>query len=80
MNKKITIFTLIIIVVLVLGFLVFRLTPGWWQTNTLVNPGTPSSTPVSTPNAPKTFHFDSFTDLKAELEKVNPQVLDSDFE
>lgn len=40
----------------------------------------PNSTPVSTPNAPKTFKFDSSTDLKAELEKVNPQVLDADFE
>ena len=41
---------------------------------------TPISTPVPTPNAPKTFNFNSSTDLKAELEKVNPQVLDSDFE
>lgn len=29
---------------------------------------------------PKTFQFDSATDLKMELNKVNPQVLDSDFE
>lgn len=41
---------------------------------------TPTPTPVATPNAPKTFQFDSLTDLKKELEKVNPQVLDSDFE
>lgn len=40
----------------------------------------PTSAPVSTPNAPKTFKFDSSTDLKAELEKVNPEVLESDFE
>ncbi len=38
------------------------------------------STPAPTPNAPKSFNFDSSTDLKAELEKVNPQVLDSDFQ
>ena len=38
----------------------------------------PSETPAP-PQAPKTFQFDSSTDLKAELEKVNPQVLDSDF-
>lgn len=37
-------------------------------------------TPIATPNAPKSFNFDASTDLKAELEKVNPQVLDSDFE
>ena len=36
--------------------------------------------PVASPNAPKTFNFDSSTDLKQELEKVNPQVSDSDFQ
>ena len=41
---------------------------------------TPTSTPVPTLNAPKTFQFDSSTDLKMELDKVNPQILDSDFE
>lgn len=41
---------------------------------------TPTPTPVSIPNAPKTFNFDSSTDLKMELDKVNPQVVDSDFE
>ena len=38
-----------------------------------------SPTPVP-PNAPKTFKFDSSTDLKVELEKINPQILDSDFQ
>lgn len=32
------------------------------------------------PNSPKTFKFDSSTDLKAELGKVDPKILDSDFE
>ncbi len=42
---------------------------------------TPAPSPtIAPPNAPKTFKFDSKTDLKAELEKVNPEVLDSDFE
>ena len=38
--------------------------------------------PSSTPNmkAPKSFTYGASTDLKAELEKVNPQILDSDFE
>lgn len=40
----------------------------------------PSPTPISTPGTPKTFQFDSSTDLMMELEKVNPQILDSDFE
>lgn len=47
----------------------------------LVAPGlAPSPTPAPTSNTPKTFQFDSSTDLKGELEKINPQVLDSDFE
>lgn len=40
----------------------------------------PSPVPIPTPSTPKTFQFDSSTDLKMELQKVNPQVLDSDFE
>lgn len=32
-----------------------------------------------TQSTPKTFKFDSSTDLKQELEIINPQVLDSDF-
>ena len=43
----------------------------------------PSSSVLSAPvpsASPKTFEFDSSTDLKAELENINPQVLDSDFE
>lgn len=35
---------------------------------------------TSEPVAPKTFKFNSSTDLKKELESINPQVLDSDFE
>ncbi len=30
--------------------------------------------------APKTYTLDSSTDLKKELESINPQVLDNDFE
>lgn len=65
---------------------IFRLTPQGWKAN-LVNPmgqqnqnSAVISTPAPTPDAPKTFKFDSSTDLKSELEKVNPQVSDSDFE
>ena len=40
----------------------------------------PSPSPtLAPPKAPKTFQFDSSTDLKSELEKVNPQVLEDDF-
>jgi len=36
--------------------------------------------PVAPPVSPKTFKFDRSTNLKAELEKVNPEIFDSDFE
>lgn len=42
-----------------------------------------ASTPTPTlapPVAPKTFKFNSKSDLEIELKKVNPEVLDSDFE
>jgi len=31
-------------------------------------------------DAPKTFKFDRSTDLEMELDSINPQILDSDFE
>ncbi len=40
---------------------------------------TPEPT-VAPPNAPKVFQYDSATDLDAELEEINPQINDSDFE
>ena len=36
-------------------------------------------TPAS-PNSPKEIRYDGATDLKQELDSVDPQVLDSDFE
>ncbi len=44
---------------------------------------TESVSPAPTPapsHIPKTFNFDSSTDLKTELNKVDPQISDSDFE
>lgn len=83
-NKISIIFIIVIIFIAVILFLTQV-----EKTKTLVNPGglltgkTESLAPAPTPappNAPKTFKFDSSTDLDAELEKVDPQVLDSDFE
>ena len=71
MSRKIIILTIILV-----GILWFGLSG---RTNrNLVNPQI--QVPSETPNAPKTFKYDSSTDLKMELEKVNPQVLDADFE
>lgn len=86
--KKIFIFAITITILVSMVF-VFRFTHPEWEAK-LVSPGFPlgvanqKSTPLPsfTPNVsvPKEFRFDSSTDLKAELEKVNPEVLDSDFE
>lgn len=42
----------------------------------------PVTNPVASPSpspTPTVFKFDSSTDLKKELDSINPQVLDSDF-
>ena len=39
----------------------------------------PSPTPSPSPKI-KTYKFDSTTDLKKELDSINPQILDSDFQ
>ncbi len=83
-NKTILLITLTILAMIVAYFVrskenVSLVGPAFIQQITHSQP-IPTPTPVATPNAPKTFQFDSSSDLKAELEKVNPQVLDSDFE
>lgn len=89
MNSKIFIVAVgITIVALTAG--IFILTPRGWKAN-LVSPGfnplvaaiqksNPEPSPSPNIKTPKEFKFDATTDLKMELEKVNPEVLDSDFE
>lgn len=59
--------------------------------DTLVSPGTvketdkivdqPSLKPTAPPyNPPKEIKYDQSSDLQKELDSINPQVLDSDFE
>lgn len=74
-----TIFATIVVYFVIGKESVSLMGPGFMQQ--IIHPK-PSTTPVpvSSPNAPKTFKFDESTDLKMELDKVNPQVLDSDFE
>lgn len=73
-------------IIIFTGVLLAKLSPGGWEAKMTspfagrVETTTPAPTPVPTPNAPKTFKFDGSTDLKMELDKVNPEVLDSDFE
>jgi len=75
--------------VIILSLIVFWLTSknaGNEKSGLLLNPmgkitESASPSPTLIPNStPETFRFNKSTDLKAELEKVNPQVLDSDFE
>lgn len=87
MNKKI-----LLVIIIFMGLVILKIfvqTPLGW-TAKLVSPmglviqkhaSTPAPSPTEAPpNEPKTFQFDRSTDLKAELGKINPQVLDSDFE
>lgn len=75
MSKKVIAVSILIIIV---GMLWWGFSPKVENTST-INVA-PVPTPVPTSNVPKTFKFDNSTDLKVELEKVNPQILDSDYE
>lgn len=75
-NKWATIIIIIFIIVIVI---ILKVKPA----EKIVSTTLPvSQTPAhTTPKpTPKTFKFDRNTDLEMELESVNPQVLDSDFE
>ncbi len=50
------------------------------KTGPLISPSVTTPLPSSEINQPKEIKYDSSTDLKQELETINPQVLDSDFE
>lgn len=84
MNKKILII-LVLAVATILTIANFVTSKG----NKLVEPTRmqqittqPAASPKAEepPATPPTFIFNSSTNLKQELEKVNPQILDSDFE
>lgn len=75
----------IILVVIILAIVIFFAQKK--ETNNLITPSVSShpnkiteQLPSPTPNIPKTYQLDSSTDLKMELESINPQVLESDFE
>lgn len=79
MNKNIFVTSVLILFVLIIFWSIVQNAVNR-NTNPLLNPeSTPqlTTTPASTP---KTFKFDASTNLKKELENINPQVLDSDFE
>lgn len=66
----------IITVIIFITFIIIIIS----RQETRVSPVSSSPSPSLTPSpTPKTFQFDASTDLNQELDKVNPQVLDSDF-
>lgn len=82
MNRRILI-TIMLVSVVIIIWLIARsnsqsklFAPGYSQT---LGEQVPEPTPAP-PVAPKTFELDAATDLEAELEKINPEVLDNDFE
>lgn len=81
MNNKLKLFLITFVTAVLICILVFS--HFQWQ-GSLVNPwfgkvskSVPTPLPSSTP---KQYKFDASTDLKKELEEINPQVLDGDFE
>lgn len=82
MGKKLKLFLIIIVTIVGLIFLVL---PQFSGERGLTSPTYKKSNqqvvvaPTPGPR-PKTFKFEASTDLKKELESINPQVLDSDFE
>ncbi|MBI2086365.1 hypothetical protein HYT74_03425 [Candidatus Daviesbacteria bacterium] len=73
---------LAIVIILFLVVVVFIFVKSTANKNrSLTNPGLFTPLPsASSYNPPKEIKYDSSTDLKKELDSINPQVLDSDFE
>lgn len=78
MNSKSFLFAKIFLIVLlvILGMMVFSASS---RKAAIVEQPLPTSS-VLLYNPPKEIKYDSSTDLKQELENINPQVSDSDFE
>lgn len=81
MNKKILI-AIILIILFTLGYLVINNNK---KNNQLLSPNSKKVESFVAPSIipspkPKTFKFDRNTDLKKELESINPEVLESDFQ
>ena len=82
--KKLLILVFIISISLVL-LKIFVLTPQGWKADLISPMGQTKEEIVSNPTPspsqlPKQFNFDRSTDLEKELDSVNPEVLDSDFD
>lgn len=85
MNKNILLISTVILVAGIIIWIAFQYISN--NNGLLVNPWIKKTTnQLATPvpsmlfNPPKEIKYDSSTNLEEELEKVNPEVLDSDFE
>jgi len=84
MNKKTIVYAIIVLFIIIILIIVKNIN----KTNgELTNPGLVTTTgqdtaPTTAPayNPPKEIKYNESTDLKKELESINPEVLDSDFE
>ena len=72
--KKFIIFLIVILIIMVIVF-ILRPKQKLGAIPNSFNPA-PSSSPIPTP---REFQFDASTDLKSELDNIDPQVLESDF-
>ena len=74
----------VVVTLVIIGTVVFGITLNKNRKNKLVSPNLSSSKAtepsVIQPNTPKEIKFNRSTNLKEELDKVDPKVLDSDFE
>ncbi|MCR4306202.1 MAG: hypothetical protein NUV73_03915 [Candidatus Daviesbacteria bacterium] len=83
MNKKILLILFLVILVIIVIFFGIRrsstslVSPAARQVSAEINN---SPMPSTSSNQPKEIRYDSSTDLQKELDSVNPQVIDSDFE
>lgn len=77
MNKKILLSAIIIIILIMVITLILKNKQK--KETILFDPGV-TSIEISSSPTPQTFKYDSSTDLEKELESINPEVLDADFE
>ena len=84
MHKKAILFVILIVILVVIFKIVAPLDNkqlvGANLSQIIDPPISEDVTPFNTYNPPKEFKYDTSTDLGAELESVNPQVLDNDFD
>ena len=80
-NKLITFSLLLVLIGIIslLGIFVFRKTDTQTLVSSINSAKNQTIQPTPTPT-PQVFLFDKTTDLKSELDSINPEVLDSDFD